>query len=211
MIPKHTASIDPREKLIETAKDLFASHGFEGVSMRLLAHKAKANIAMVSYYFGSKENLLKEIYIRKAEDSYSRLSAIEKSGLDPWSKMEKVIEFFVNRISSDPAFHRMMNREISLDQRRTISAAWREITIRNYGVVKKIVGEGIRKKVFRQVDIPMCMSTLIGTLTRITLSQEITWKMCGERRVSDNFFTEKHKKRITDHLKSLFKHHLLLT
>ena len=50
--------------------------------MRLLAQKARANIAMVSYYFGSKENLLKEIYIRKAEDSYSRLAAIEKSDLE---------------------------------------------------------------------------------------------------------------------------------
>jgi AcrR family transcriptional regulator len=166
---------------------------------------------MVSYYFGSKENLLKEIYIRKAEDSYSRLTAIEKSGLDPWSKMERVIEFFADRISSDPAFHRMLNREMSLDQRRSISASWQESTIRNYNIVKKIIEEGRRKKVFRQVDIPMCMSTLIGTLTRINLSQELTWKMCGERQVSDSFFTKKHKKRITDHLKSLFKHHLLLS
>jgi AcrR family transcriptional regulator len=211
VISKSTLISDPREKLIETAKELFASHGFEGVSMRLLARKAKANIAMVSYYFGSKENLLKEIYIRKAEDTFTHLSFIEKSDLDPWSKMERVIEFYVERISSDPAFHRMMNREVSLDQRNNVSAGWQDATMRNFSIIKKIVEDGIKKKVFRQVDIPMCMATLIGTLTKITLSQGLVWKMCGERQTGDNFFNEKHKQRIADHLKSLFKHHLLLS
>ncbi|UPT68173.1 MAG: TetR/AcrR family transcriptional regulator [Sphingobacteriales bacterium JAD_PAG50586_3] len=44
---------------------MFSKHGFDGVSIRNLAKHANINIAMVSYYFGSKENLYISVIERK--------------------------------------------------------------------------------------------------------------------------------------------------
>ena len=52
---------DFNEKQIEilhVAEKLFAEVGFDGTSIREIAKIANINIAMISYYFGSKEKLL---------------------------------------------------------------------------------------------------------------------------------------------------------
>lgn len=46
-----------RLELIETAGQLFANSGIDGVSIREIAEKSNVNIASINYYFGSKENL----------------------------------------------------------------------------------------------------------------------------------------------------------
>ncbi len=42
-------------QILEVAEKLFAANGFDGTSIRDIASEAEVNIAMISYYFGSKE------------------------------------------------------------------------------------------------------------------------------------------------------------
>ena len=48
---------DTRHRLLEAAILVFAEKGFDGAGIREIALKAKANSALVQYYFGSKEGL----------------------------------------------------------------------------------------------------------------------------------------------------------
>jgi AcrR family transcriptional regulator len=50
-------SQDTRQRLMEAALLAFAEKGFDGVGVRKIAQKAKANPAMIAYHFGSKEGL----------------------------------------------------------------------------------------------------------------------------------------------------------
>ncbi len=50
-----------KEKILKTARVLFADHGFEGTSVRDIAKIAEVNVASLNYHFSSKENLFKEI------------------------------------------------------------------------------------------------------------------------------------------------------
>lgn len=43
--------------LIRTAGELFADHGFDGVSTRMIADKAGVNLGGIHYHFGNKERL----------------------------------------------------------------------------------------------------------------------------------------------------------
>src|SRR5438552_4171288 len=52
--------LEVRKRLLVAAEELFAERGLVSVSVRDLAERAKANIAAVNYYFGSKENLYLE-------------------------------------------------------------------------------------------------------------------------------------------------------
>lgn len=47
-----------KEKILETAELLFATHGYDGTSLRDITEQAGVNVAAVNYHFGSKENLL---------------------------------------------------------------------------------------------------------------------------------------------------------
>jgi len=48
---------DTRRRLIETAIEIFAIHGYEGASTRALAERAGVNLPAIQYYFGNKEGL----------------------------------------------------------------------------------------------------------------------------------------------------------
>lgn len=53
-------NISTRDLLIETAGELFAEHGFDGTSIKMIAEKSRQNIAAVNYHFGGKQNLFIE-------------------------------------------------------------------------------------------------------------------------------------------------------
>ena len=60
-----------RRALIDAGTGVFAEHGFAGGSVRLITGKAKANQAAITYHFGGKEGLYREVLIaaREAFDS----------------------------------------------------------------------------------------------------------------------------------------------
>jgi len=53
-----------RDRLLDSAEQLFAERGFDATSIRDLAAAAGCNIASVNYYFGGKEKLYVEIWRR---------------------------------------------------------------------------------------------------------------------------------------------------
>ncbi len=60
-------------QLLDTAESLFSRKGFEGTSVRDIAEAAGINTAMISYYFGSKEKLMEQIFERKSITSWKPL------------------------------------------------------------------------------------------------------------------------------------------
>ena len=58
--------MEKREYILTVALELFGQKGFEGTSVRDIACKANVNVAMISYYFGSKEKMFQSIVEHKA-------------------------------------------------------------------------------------------------------------------------------------------------
>ncbi|MCP9952890.1 TetR/AcrR family transcriptional regulator [Actinomadura madurae] len=50
-----------RRRILDAARDLFGEHGYDGVTVRMIAARAEANMALVHRYFGSKAALFGEV------------------------------------------------------------------------------------------------------------------------------------------------------
>jgi AcrR family transcriptional regulator len=50
-----------RQRLLDAARRLFAEHGYEHVTVRMIAAAAGANVALINRYFGSKSELFAEV------------------------------------------------------------------------------------------------------------------------------------------------------
>jgi AcrR family transcriptional regulator len=50
-----------RERILQAARTLFGEHGYEQVTIRMIAAAADANIALVGRYFGSKAGLFRAV------------------------------------------------------------------------------------------------------------------------------------------------------
>jgi AcrR family transcriptional regulator len=100
-----------RSKLIAATQQLLATGGTHALTSRAIASAADANLASITYYFGSKEQLVTESMIAVARDLLAPVVTTLSSDGEPTAKMlESVV--LLNRI---------------LDERRDDLAAYLQV------------------------------------------------------------------------------------
>ena len=60
-----SASSDTREQILDAAEQLIGDQGIDRASVRAITELAGANLAAVSYHFGSKDALVREVFERR--------------------------------------------------------------------------------------------------------------------------------------------------
>src|SRR6201986_4139712 len=202
---------DKREHIITVAERLFGEKGFDGTSVRDIAQHAGVNLAMISYYFGSKEKLLEAMIEFRAMYAYGILEELNKNeSLSPWDKIDRLIEFYVDRILNNLPFHNIMYQE-SFSNFRSDEIRNKVIAIkmRNLEQITKIITDGQQKKLFRQVDIPMTVGTIMGTISSYTQSKTYACQILAlGNDINDEQYRLRLSTRLKAHLKQLLRAHL---
>ena len=85
-----------KDRILHAAEELFALQGFATTSLRQVTSRADVNIAAVNYHFGSKDNLVNEVFRRRMDEmSAERLAAL-KTAIDKHpGELEPVLAAFV--------------------------------------------------------------------------------------------------------------------
>jgi AcrR family transcriptional regulator len=143
---------DKKIQILEVAEKLFSEKGFEGTSIRDISKAAKINIAMVSYYFGSKERLLESLLLYKTSDLKLQIELLLHENLEPLEKVNKLIEIYINRINCNRRIFRVLHFELNSKKREENLAAFNELKKGNLKSLETIVMEGQSKGVFRKDD-----------------------------------------------------------
>ena len=110
-----------KEKILDTAERLIASQGFAATSLRQIISEAQVNLAAVHYHFGSKEELLDQLILRKVtrvnQEREALLDRFEReAGEDPVAVDKILAAFFQPMIEAgcrNPQFVRLMGRLIA--------------------------------------------------------------------------------------------------
>jgi len=105
-----------KQKILDTAERLFGQHGYAATSLRQIIAQAGVNLAAIHYHFGSKEELLHEIVVRKITPVNERrlelLSGIETQPAE--SDLERILDAFLipmaDAAQQHPDFVRLMGR-----------------------------------------------------------------------------------------------------
>ncbi len=84
-----------KERILRAAERLFAEHGFDGVSLRQIAAAADVQLALLSYYFATKEGLYRAVFRRRiepiAEERRRQLQTV-MARKDPPPRIEEVLD-----------------------------------------------------------------------------------------------------------------------
>lgn len=85
-----------KQRILDSAEALFARHGFAGASLRQVTSSANVNLAAVNYHFGSKENLINEVFRRRLDSlNDQRLRALDVVMAQKEFTLEDVLGAFV--------------------------------------------------------------------------------------------------------------------
>jgi AcrR family transcriptional regulator len=200
--------MDKKEALLDSAERLFADLGYEGASTRRLAAEAGVNIAMLNYYFGSKEGLFRAVVERRLATFRQTLISLNEENISSWDKLYRCIELYVNRMVSNTHFHKLIHRELSVEQRSEMSDFITEGLLRNIEEVKRIIEEGISTKAFREVDVEMTVASIFGTQYYVLNTNSISSKMLGKDLNNPQVRSQEIKPRLTEFLHHLLNAHL---
>ena len=70
-----------RDRILKAAEMAFSEHGYAGTSLREIVKRAHVTQALVTYYFGTKEALFKEIFMRRGREiATKRMQALKALG-----------------------------------------------------------------------------------------------------------------------------------
>lgn len=160
---------DKRDDILDVAEKLFSEKGFEAISIREISKAAEINIAMVSYYFGSKEKLYEEVVNRKLISSEMIIKYIEQHETYT-NKLFAIVDMFINKFFERRDFQNIIFREMAMNQRTGMAELITNRLHQNFSVIQDVIENGIKHKEFKKVDVELTVMTIIGVVKTYTTS-----------------------------------------
>jgi AcrR family transcriptional regulator len=105
-IPSAAPTHDPaetRSRLLDAAEQLFAEHGFNGVSMRTITGTAGVNLAAAHYHFQGKEGLYRAVFERRVVPMNEERARLLQACLDEEARTGQLDPSAVLDASADPS------------------------------------------------------------------------------------------------------------
>ncbi|MWC30674.1 TetR/AcrR family transcriptional regulator [Paenibacillus sp. MMS18-CY102] len=151
---------DIKLKILQAAKNRFASQGFDGTTVRQICEDAGANQALVSYYFGGKESMFftmfdtffpAGLYSKYLEENYSPEEGIRRM-------VKEVIAYRMR----EPKMVQIIQQEILLDTIRT--ARIREYVSESWMQLREWLREGKEQGVFHYQSLDTAFMSTLGVI-----------------------------------------------
>jgi AcrR family transcriptional regulator len=198
--------ISKEENILFAAEKLFAEKGFEGTSTREIAKSANVNISMISYYFGSKEKLYEKLVeYRVNEGQFFSKDILERTDINEWEKMEKIVEQFSGRVRDHKCFYRIMQREQLYTENPQIVEFLKQTKMGFISMYSRVLESGLKKGIFtKNPPIYLLHATVSGTLFYASNAKEIYQEFLNNNE-TDEVFDEKYYTELKNHIIYLLK------
>lgn len=197
---------DKQRQIMEKALEVFAEKGFDSASVRDIAQRADVNVAMISYYFGSKEKLLEAIFLSHTGLMTQKIEAIIQSKTyEPLEKVDLLIDAYISVIIENRTFHRLMMREQVLVKDGPLYTYIRDMKRRNKALIEIAVKAGQKAGIFQKhIDVSMLSVTLIGSVNHFFSNYKF---VCEEIKIktTDDEFDIRAIEKLRVHIKIMFK------
>lgn len=199
---------DKQLRILQVAEKFFAEKGFSGTSIRDIAKEASVNIAMISYYFGSKEKLLEQLIIYRTTDLKIQLENLLRETSSPMDKITKMIELYIERINKNKCIYQIMHFEVTSQQRAASFEAFTEVKKSNLRFIEKIIAEGQDKGLFtKNVNVALIPTTIVGTFFHFNMNKAFYMELLDLKTEKD--FENYAKNELTQHIQQTIKALLL--
>src|SRR6201991_2942311 len=154
-----------RLRILEAAKQEFATYGLAGARVDRIAAKAGANKRMLYYHVGKKDDL----YLAVLEGAYEQIRveerALDLEHLDPPEAIERLIDFTWNYFIRNPEFLALLNTE-NLAKAKNIKRSTKVKTMHSPFVqmIGDVVQRGVASGDFRAAVDPVQLYISIAAL-----------------------------------------------
>lgn len=194
-------------QILKTAEHLFATKGFDGTSVRDIADEAGVNIAMISYYFRSKEKLMETLFEQRMGNVEMRVESLMKDeSLSPLDKVSILIDDHIERVMQRQKFYKILYCEQVLNKNPIIINVMNDFKKRHVAIISELIKDGQRKGLFKKkIDVVFMLNTMVGTVAQMIMSFDYYRDINNLQNMPDAEFENMIKRKLGIHIKTLFK------
>jgi AcrR family transcriptional regulator len=191
-------------EILQVAEKLFSEDGFDGTSIREIAKIANINIAMISYYFGSKEKLLEALIIYRISDMRLQIENLFREDLSPIQKIDRLIELYISRINKNRGIYQIIHFEMASKKREINCESFNAVKKSNLEALKNIIEEGQTKGEFvKNINIALIAPTIMGTYFHFQMNRPFFSDLLNLK--TDEEFDTYIKTELTSHIQKTIK------
>jgi len=150
---------DIKQRILLAAKKLFAIQGFEGTTIRQICEEASANVALVSYHFGGKENLFGAMFENFFPNQ--KIASIDP-GFHPVEGVKLIIREVTMYRQAEPQLISIIQQEIILNTPRIQKI--REHVMPMWQMLRHWMEEGRKQGYFSFRSLDTAFMSVTGTL-----------------------------------------------
>jgi TetR/AcrR family transcriptional regulator len=176
--PKSDQSSTAR-RILAAAEHHFAAQGMAGARTDEIAYAARANKAMLYYYFGDKRQLhravLENLFRQLRAGVYAREA---RSTLSPPKRLLEFITSYFDFLVSHPNYPRLVQRE-AMEATKDFEWIVQEHLRPSHNRLVRTLEEGIRSGDFRSVDAHQTAFTIMGMTTSYFAAAPIMSHVAG--------------------------------
>ncbi len=197
---------DKKTKILEKAEKLFAEYGFTRTSVREIAKAAEVNVAMISYYFGSKDKLLIEIFRHRSDYLKTTVDdLLNNSSISWWTKLDIFIDYYVQKFKNNQCLHQIIMREMNVNANHEVFEYIMQLKKSHYEMIKHFIMQGQECGAFnKDVDIIWFYTLLPGITKHVLLNKDFMMDLI-EDKTGTKPTEESLVQYTTDHLKQFIR------
>lgn len=173
-------SNEKKIKILQIAEKMFSENGFDGTSVRKIAKEAGINVAMISYYFGSKEKLLSALLSHRSTDFKKLMDKVLSTNLNYFQKVDELVKAVVERAHDNRRINKIIHFEHSHKRRKLNTKNLTAQKKAHYKALEEFIKKGQSEGVFsKEVNIPLIVPTILGTYFNLFYNRETYQEILG--------------------------------
>ena len=192
------------EKIKQAARKLFTEKGFDAVKTRDIAAEAEINLALLNYYFRSKQKLFDVIMIENFQQFIQQLIPVlgnEELSLD--EIMSKVSVNYIDMLQRNPDLPFFILNEMKNDASKLIHVREKMLEVRN-GFLKR-VEKAMKDEKISPVHVGHLMMNFMGLVIFPFVAKPVLMKVNGFTNKEFDSLMEERKELIPLWLKAIRK------
>lgn len=129
-------------KIKEAARNIFLKKGYSGAKTRDIAEEAGINLALLNYYFRSKEKLFKQIMMESLSGFFHQIFKIfddSTSSLD--DKFEQIAIVYIDQIKAQPDIPLFILSELRTHPKEFVNHLSQGVKIHDLIIINQIKSE----------------------------------------------------------------------
>lgn len=97
--------MDKKNQLIDIATELFAERSYDNTPLSIICETANVSKGLISHHFGSKDGLLREIFMKKTEEM---INIDTEKHTTPQEQLVALLEIYFLQLNNDKQFFQLM-------------------------------------------------------------------------------------------------------